>query len=243
MPPQALNSPFHFDDVPFLHPLKPWAKRKRSRRPPLHASPSEEEYLALCLIMLARGDPRSLLEPAVATKSAFKCPLRDKVFSSYQALGGHKTSHRKPAACDDQCMSISGATSTISNSGGRAHVRNVCHKSLPTGQALGRHKRCYYEDGADATANRQSYNGMTLTSSEEVGSTHIVSHSHRNFDLNIPALPILLPKPSFPGDEEVESPLPMKKPRFLWLPEPEISLNLDDPFPDWGRGIRIKIQN
>lgn len=226
-PTMAAPPPFHFDDVSFLQPLKPWAKRKRSRRPSLDDSPSEEEYLALCLIMLARGgDPRSLPEPATAPKSAYKCPLCDKVFSSYQALGGHKTSHRKPATADDQSTSLSGTTSnTTSNSSGRAHVCNVCHKSFPTGQALGGHKRRHYDGGASTAANHQSYSGMTLTSSEGVGSTHTISHSHRNFDLNIPASPALSPKLFFPGDEEVESPLPTKKPRFLWMPEPEISLS------------------
>ncbi|KAA0060946.1 hypothetical protein IC582_006641 [Cucumis melo] len=233
---QALNSPtmavapptFHFDEVSFLQPLKPWAKRKRSRRPSFDDSPSEEEYLALCLIMLARGGggsgngPRSLPEPTISTKSVYKCPLCDKAFSSYQALGGHKTSHRKPTTADDQSTSLSGTTS---NSSGKAHVCNVCHKSFPTGQALGGHKRRHYDGGASAAVNHQSYSGMTLTSSEGVGSTHTVSHSHRNFDLNIPASPALSPKLFFPGDEEVESPLPTKKPRFLWLPEPEISLN------------------
>ncbi|XP_023521342.1 zinc finger protein ZAT10-like [Cucurbita pepo subsp. pepo] len=225
---EALNSPTMAAPPPFDKPLKPWVKRKRSRRPSLDGAPSEEEYLALCLIMLARGGASpSPPKPVATVKSAYNCPLCDKVFSSYQALGGHKTSHRKPASVDDQSTSVSGATSstTTSTSGGRAHVCNVCHKSFPTGQALGGHKRRHYEGGSAAFGNRQSYSGITMTSSEGVGSTHTVSHSHRNFDLNIPASAALSPKLLFAGDQEVESPLPTKKPRLFWLPETENSLN------------------
>lgn len=236
---EALNSPtissappppFNFDDLTLRQPLKPWAKRKRSRRPAdldAHASPSEEEYLALCLIMLARGHRNGGDNgvPPPSLPPAYNCPLCDKVFSSYQALGGHKTSHRiKPTAVDDHSTSVSGAatsSTTTSNSAGRAHVCNVCQKSFPTGQALGGHKRRHYDGGAAAAANNQSYSGMTMTSSEGAGSTHTFSHTHRNFDLNIPASSKLF----FSGEQEVESPLPTKKPRFFWLPESEISLN------------------
>ncbi|KAF8709872.1 hypothetical protein HU200_029585 [Digitaria exilis] len=77
-------------------PPQGWAKRKRSRR-----QRSEEENLALCLLMLSRGGnhrvqaPQPPVVPAAApTAAEFKCSVCGKSFSSYQALGGHKTSHR-----------------------------------------------------------------------------------------------------------------------------------------------------
>lgn len=228
---EALNSPtaatpsFHYDD-PSLNYLEPCAKRKRSKRSRLdNAQPTEEEYLALCLIMLARGgasQPRRSPSPARAPvrapepvsteppKLMYKCSVCDKAFSSYQALGGHKASHRKSAGGEEQSTTSTTTTNTNGTAvgSGRAHECSICHKSFPTGQALGGHKRCHYEGGSGGA------------SSEGVGST---SHGHRDFDLNLPALPEFMPglgstlgsKSLLFGDEEVESPLPAKKPRLL----------------------------
>ncbi|KAK9135337.1 hypothetical protein Syun_014667 [Stephania yunnanensis] len=196
---------------------EPWIKRKRSKRPRL----SEEEYLALCLVMLARGTTNTTTirhrsrspahhapEPAPtsapsAHKLTFKCSVCDKVFGSYQALGGHKASHRKLGAgsvavssSDEQSTNLNQLpTSTITN--GRAHECSVCHKCFPSGQALGGHKRCHYDGGS--------------ANSDGVGS----SQSHRGFDLNLPALPEFWRGYDRLEDQEVESPLPFKKPRFL----------------------------
>lgn len=169
----------------------PWAKRKRSKRARLdQSSCSEEEYLALCLIMLAR-DSTSFSRDRPTPKLTHKCSVCNKAFSSYQALGGHKASHRKLVA-EDHSESRNSVTTSGSNSGGRLHECSICHKSFPTGQALGGHKRCHYEGGGSSSAN---------TVSEGVGS------AHRDFDLNIiPTFSMV--------EEEVESPHPMKKPRF-----------------------------
>lgn len=226
---EALNSPttatpsFHFDDAN-LHCLEPWTKRKRSKRSRLdNQAPTEEEYLALCLIMLARGgasaesqrhqSPSPAPPPqneTPAAKLSYKCSVCNKAFPSYQALGGHKASHRKGngGGSEDQSTSSSATTAAVSNGTGRSHECSICHKTFPTGQALGGHKRCHYEGGASTSA---------VTSSEGVGSTAPTtsqSHSQRDFDLNLPALPEF-PRGFFvSGDDEVESPLPTKKPRL-----------------------------
>lgn len=190
--------------------------------------PTEEEYLALCLMFLARGGggatnstagqrknlPPPPPPPALALPSAssdskvvYKCSVCNKAFGSYQALGGHKASHRKHAGGEEQSTSSTTTTTvaTASNSGGRTHECSICHKCFPTGQALGGHKRCHYEGGA-AGANAGVSSGVT--SSEGVGSTN----SHRGFDLNLPALPEFWR--GF-GDQEVESPHPAKKSRLF----------------------------
>jgi hypothetical protein len=249
---EALNSPtaaapsFHFDDAN-LHCLDTWTKRKRSKRQRFESAPTEEEYLALCLIMLARGggsttatatatsqrynSPIRNLAPEVAAgtpaKLVYKCSVCDKGFSSYQALGGHKASHRKLAAAasgDDQSASSTTSTTvTASHSGsGKVHECSICHKSFPTGQALGGHKRCHYEGGSGGVSS-------VVTTSEGVGSTHTHTHSHSHnnnhlhFDLNLPALPEFPPKIFISGEDEVESPHPAKKPRLLMPPKIEIS--------------------
>ncbi|KAF5740623.1 zinc finger protein ZAT10 [Tripterygium wilfordii] len=228
---EALNSPttagptFPFED-PKLG--EAWVKRKRSKRPRLDHAPTEEEYLALCLIMLARGttasqqrhsSPAPPLPPTVTLdqKLSYKCSVCNKVFSSYQALGGHKASHRKGS--DEQSNSTTTSSATAaSNGSGRVHECSICHKSFPTGQALGGHKRCHYE-GGDKGGLRVSEG----VSSTDTKSNITNSSSHREFDLNLPALP------DFSSgffisrhDDEVESPHPSKKPRVLTQPKIEV---------------------
>ncbi|KAG6608432.1 Zinc finger protein ZAT10, partial [Cucurbita argyrosperma subsp. sororia] len=256
---EALNSPttpspaLHYDD-PSHNSLESWSKRKRTKRPRgFDNPPTEEEYLALCLIMLARGgatasDPDHRLayeipipaQPISVVKLSYKCSVCDKAFSSYQALGGHKASHRKSATGEDHSTSstiTTSATATTAVGGGKSHECSICHKSFPTGQALGGHKRCHYDGGIGNNNNNNNNhnhnqthshntnsNNHAVTSSEGVGSTHTQSHSHRDFDLNLPALPEL--SPGFfnsSGDEEVQSPLPLKKPRILTIPKIEIT--------------------
>ncbi|KAK6245926.1 C2H2-type zinc finger - like 10 [Theobroma cacao] len=242
--PTAATAPFHFEDSN-LNCLESFTKRKRSKRPRFDYVATEEEYLALCLIMLARGggatstssipirhrspSPVTAPPPAPAPTSAtsepklsYKCSVCNKAFSSYQALGGHKASHRKlSGGNDDQSTSTTtsatagGTTSAASNPSGRSHECSICHKSFPTGQALGGHKRCHYEGGAGNSASA-SASASGVTSSEGVGSTNTLSHiSNRGFDLNLPALPEFSPAFFVSGDDEVESPHPAKKPRLL----------------------------
>ncbi|GFS44170.1 hypothetical protein Acr_00g0088930 [Actinidia rufa] len=116
---ETLNSPtatsFNNENARALRYLEPWAKGKRSKRPRIETPPTEEEYLALCLIMLARGGEAYNSAPAAVhrrhsastppqseVKLVYKCSVCDKEFGSYQALGGHKASHRKHACADDQ---------------------------------------------------------------------------------------------------------------------------------------------
>ncbi|KAK1399678.1 hypothetical protein POM88_009541 [Heracleum sosnowskyi] len=183
---------------------EPRTKKKRSKRPRSETPPpTEEEYLALCLIMLARGgvtsptplnqyqppqeDHQSLQNHEINT---YKCSVCNKAFSSYQALGGHKASHRNKTLASENNNNNSSSSSATLNLGlnptGRAHVCAICHRSFPTGQALGGHKRRHYEANINATAASGSAATVVFSSSVPAGSSQ---RREFDFDLNLPATP------------------------------------------------------
>ncbi|XP_020238567.1 zinc finger protein ZAT10 [Cajanus cajan] len=200
----------------------PWAKRKRSKRPRFD---TEEEYLALCLIMLAQGgknntntQPSPSPPPPPPLKLTHSCTVCNKAFPSYQALGGHKASHRKSSS-EPTATAAAAANDGVSASttgGGRMHECSICHKAFPTGQALGGHKRCHYDGGNTHSSGVTSSDGGAASS----------SHTLRGFDLNLPApltefwAPVGLDLGKKNADQEVESPLPVTAKRSrLFLSE------------------------
>ncbi|KAL0384321.1 UNVERIFIED_CONTAM: Zinc finger protein AZF1 [Sesamum radiatum] len=148
-PHPPLNLSRRFDDAADPRVVDSWTKSKRSKRPRGCGDQSEEEYLAVCLVMLARsggsrysmttsaaseeGDKSTIATttatpgavalpnyvdvkkdqesslaapppPPTTANNSYKCTVCNKAFPSYQALGGHKASHRaKPptATADD----------------------------------------------------------------------------------------------------------------------------------------------
>ncbi|PHT63936.1 hypothetical protein T459_32234 [Capsicum annuum] len=240
--------PRYEDDVDDAHNMDSWAKGKRSKRPRVENPPTEEEYLALCLIMLARSgtgketgtgnvtEPGSsgvsvheepekktaelpLVRYTEKTEQAYKCSVCDKAFSSYQALGGHKASHRK--------LPTAATTGVASDDNNPSTSTSPQAAAFPTGQALGGHKRRHYE-GKLGGNNRDNgigggggvHSGSVVTTSDGGASTH----TPRDFDLNMPPSPELQldlridcgMKSQRMIEQEVESPMPTKKPRLFF---------------------------
>ncbi|KAK4374354.1 hypothetical protein RND71_005031 [Anisodus tanguticus] len=211
---EALNSPTTTTPPSFLFEkitqnyVESWTKGKRSKRPRSMMEQqqpiiNEEEYLAFCLLMLARsGDNNFTTTNSIISKNLYKCSVCCKSFGSYQALGGHKASHHiKLLSNGDKVNYEHSVTTTTSATSansvsGRTYECSICHKTFPTGQALGGHKRRHYEGKVTSSS----------LSSDALGSTS----SQRGFDLNIPALPELWPR-FVSGEDEVESPHPAKK--------------------------------
>ncbi|CAH8384167.1 unnamed protein product [Eruca vesicaria subsp. sativa] len=108
-------------------------------------SPSQDDTSALCLVKLS-GDRPTQRQPQKF--DSYKCDVCGKEFTSYQALGGHKASHRvKPQQplVENANAEAGGKTRPRMAPSGKIHKCSICHDVFPTGQALGGHKRRHYE--------------------------------------------------------------------------------------------------
>ncbi|XP_019158800.1 PREDICTED: zinc finger protein ZAT4-like [Ipomoea nil] len=100
-----------------------------------------------------------------SSKGLFECKACKKVFTSHQALGGHRASHKKVKGCyaakQDQIDNVdtllgddNDLTTTHddyffpppskTSSKSKDHECSICHRVFSTGQALGGHKRCHW---------------------------------------------------------------------------------------------------
>ncbi|KAK4762915.1 hypothetical protein SAY86_008683 [Trapa natans] len=75
---------------------------------------------------------------------AFTCKTCGRNFSSFQALGGHRASHKKPRLLDD--------TSEATPAKPKAHECSICGLEFPIGQALGGHMRRHRAEMLAASA-------------------------------------------------------------------------------------------
>ncbi|CAA3026955.1 zinc finger ZAT10-like [Olea europaea subsp. europaea] len=159
---------------------------------PAIASTSERTKSALASIVDDKKSTDPFYYPTIIASSvdqkheSHECDVCSKCFLSYQALGGHKTSHHDRAQF--------AATTTITNASniphlnpsGRIHECNKCYKNFSTGQALGGHMRRHYEDVISSGKK------ATVITSDVGASRHCNSNGHlaHDFDLNLPALPV-----------------------------------------------------
>ncbi|URE21681.1 hypothetical protein MUK42_12572 [Musa troglodytarum] len=158
----------------------------------------EEEDMANCLVLLAQGrgfdaSVETVTGTVVADGKAggcvYRCKTCDKCFPSFRALGGHRTSHKKPKAAaaaideDDglQISTDSGISKQVDRP--RVHECSICGSSFSSGRALGGHMR----------RHRPTTKTGTLESKKE---KNVLS-----LDLNLPA-------PSDDDHQELSKPPP-----------------------------------
>ncbi|KAI3970836.1 hypothetical protein MKX01_024483 [Papaver californicum] len=147
---------------------------------------------------------------ASSKKSKYKCTTCNKYFHSYQALGGHRASHKKikgcsaskldfsetsietdvsPAyikSCNNENVKEFEVTASVETSPGlknKQHECPICFKVFNSGQALGGHKRSHLVGGSDTRSNRTIVVQQKLPVMRDL------------LDLNLPA----------PNDEETDT--------------------------------------
>ncbi|KAF8107526.1 hypothetical protein N665_0120s0046 [Sinapis alba] len=128
-------------------------KKKKKRLSEMEKEPSTTHQLE---VVVGGAD-----EEGGGAREKHVCVTCNKSFTSYQALGGHRASHNKvkilnnhQARANGEALllgteamitglaSAQGPNTSLSSNGD--HVCNKCHKSFPTGQALGGHKRRHW---------------------------------------------------------------------------------------------------
>lgn len=109
----------------------------------------EDEYqtqdLVNWLMLLSKVDPNdsSSIRKQSSSGRVFVCKTCNREFSSFQALGGHRASHKKP-----KLMPASGAADLFQLAQPpnepvkpKTHECPICGKEFAVGQALGGHMR------------------------------------------------------------------------------------------------------
>ncbi|CDY11255.1 BnaA03g00910D [Brassica napus] len=163
----------------------------------------EDQDMANCLMLLSQGhksntsgDPlltqkigflsnkKPVASLGLGLNGVYQCKTCDKSFHSFQALGGHRTSHKKPklGAIILKCGEKKSA-SAVKTKQEKTHECSICKAEFSSGQALGGHMRRHRGLTLNANAN-------STTRTEISSSHHQESIREKNFielDLNLPA--------------------------------------------------------
>ncbi|KAF5744635.1 zinc finger protein ZAT12 [Tripterygium wilfordii] len=89
----------------------------------------------------------SKVNQTTPTHRLFTCKTCNRQFPSFQALGGHRASHKKPKLDRDEAPS--------SPAKPRTHECSICGLEFPIGQALGGHMRRHRGSAAPALSERR----------------------------------------------------------------------------------------
>ncbi|KAJ8760604.1 hypothetical protein K2173_015271 [Erythroxylum novogranatense] len=96
-----------------------------------------ELSMANCLMLLSqRSDPSFACYEAMRNSPSrvFECKTCNRQFSSFQALGGHRASHKKP-----RIVGRDGISESQSPAKPKTHECSICGLEFSIGQALGGH--------------------------------------------------------------------------------------------------------
>ncbi|XP_010267264.1 PREDICTED: zinc finger protein ZAT5 [Nelumbo nucifera] len=194
-------------------------------------STEEEEDMANCLILLAQGHSRDspkrieegggmemrissrrFAEAATTTSGkggfyVYECKTCNRCFPSFQALGGHRASHKKPKAMaaeekkalmvsspeEDEAqfnnvnssphlhLQIAGNKASVYGNKSRVHECSICGSEFSSGQALGGHMRRHRSAPTTATTI------TTSPDSPEAKKPRTTNVLSLDLDLNLPA--------------------------------------------------------
>ncbi|CAN6226852.1 unnamed protein product [Urochloa humidicola] len=108
---------------------------------------------------------------------AFRCRTCGRQFATFQALGGHRTSHNWPRVRADGLELLLGARPGKGAAASDVHRCNTCGMVFTTGQALGGHMRRHRAVAAVFTAPMMEEEGDSQQQSDDEGQHLMTSHT------------------------------------------------------------------
>ncbi|KFK27524.1 c2h2-type zinc finger protein [Arabis alpina] len=118
-----------------------------------------ESTAARCLMLLSRVGQENNVEGGGDIKRVFTCKTCLKEFHSFQALGGHRASHKKPNN-NNETNSSTGLIKKVKTT---SHPCPICGVEFPMGQALGGHMRRHRNESGGALVTRALLPEPTVT--------------------------------------------------------------------------------
>nr|AEY76110.1 Cys2/His2-type zinc finger protein [Chrysanthemum x morifolium] len=95
--------------------------------------------MANYLMLLSRGNTNMDSYQDDSVSRVFECKTCNRQFPSFQALGGHRASHKKPRLVDGDMTSHHHDTALLIKP--KTHKCSICGVEFAIGQALGGHMR------------------------------------------------------------------------------------------------------
>ncbi|CAN4099710.1 unnamed protein product [Withania somnifera] len=147
---------------------------------------SPEEDIAVCLMMLSKDVWRNSDESRFKDhkQGKYQCEVCSKVLKSSQALGSHKTIHKKNiSSCIEDQNKVKSLSRQfrVKDEDQKVHECPFCGKIFGSGQALGGHKRSHILLSSSITGSSSSKVGDNLLDSTSAKLTYGF------IDLNMPA--------------------------------------------------------
>lgn len=124
--------------------------------------------MANCLMLLSRGPTGNEMYESTPGR-VFECKTCNRQFSSFQALGGHRASHKKPRLNTDGDLTHAANLGPVKP---KSHECSICGLEFSIGQALGghmrRHRAMTSNENQSSVSNDSSSSIMKKVNGERV---------------------------------------------------------------------------
>lgn len=107
----------------------------------------------------------------------YECKTCKRQFSSFQALGGHRASHKKPRLMEINSNGDDGMFTTTTTTKAKTHECSICGLEFSIGQALGGHMRRHRRVSNNSNGNINTFINNTATTSNNNSDCSTVDNS------------------------------------------------------------------
>lgn len=121
--------------------------------------------MANYLMLLSRGGEMDVFSNSSSSPTrVFECKTCSRQFPSFQALGGHRASHKKPRLMGgDGSLDSQSSSSHGSPTKPKSHECSICGLEFAIGQALGGHMRRHRQNNQSPSNLEENGNGQQVS--------------------------------------------------------------------------------